>query len=141
MGWISDRHMESGGSIGPGGLSERKKGAPLRKVVGTVVPSSSIFVPARVCLECGHEAYSWGGVRARCVACKESASKSEPRVIVAKVQPSKRRKCPNCRHLWTRHAGDRCTANYATPGGLVHRCHCTEKAPEQRVTVAKAGAV
>ena len=34
MGWISKRHMESGGRIGPGGLSERTKGAPLRKIVG-----------------------------------------------------------------------------------------------------------
>jgi len=71
MGWISDRHMRSGGSIGPGGLKAHKKGAPLRKVVGTVAASSSIFVPARVMLECGHEAESWGGVRARCVACKK----------------------------------------------------------------------
>jgi len=70
MGWISKRKMETGGSIGPGGLKEHKKGAPLRKVVGTVVPSTSIFSPARVVLECGHEAESWGGVRARCVTCK-----------------------------------------------------------------------
>lgn len=25
MGWISDRHMRRGGSIGPGGLSDSKK--------------------------------------------------------------------------------------------------------------------
>lgn len=36
MGWISKRHMETGCSIGPGGLSERKKGAPLRKIVGVI---------------------------------------------------------------------------------------------------------
>jgi hypothetical protein len=71
MGWISDRHMRRGGSIGPGGLKERKKGAPLRKVVGTVVPSETMFAPATVILECGHEAESWGGIRARCVKCKE----------------------------------------------------------------------
>lgn len=78
MGWISDRHMKQGGSIGPGGLSARKKGAPLRHVVKVLVLSDSIFAPNRVLLECGHEASSWGGVRARCVECKraqEGASK------------------------------------------------------------------
>ncbi len=75
MGWISDRHMRSGGSIGSGGLSERKKGAPLRKVVRTIQRQTSIFEEAIVELECGHEARSWGGVRARCVKCKESMTK------------------------------------------------------------------
>lgn len=64
--------MRSGGSIGPGGLKPHKRGAPLRKIVGTVTPSESIFSPALVLLECGHEAESWGGVRARCVACKKT---------------------------------------------------------------------
>jgi len=73
MGWISDRHMRRGGSIGPGGLKAHNRGAPLRKIVGIVRPSESIFEPARVTLECGHEAESWGGVRARCVACKKAA--------------------------------------------------------------------
>lgn len=72
MGWISDRHMRQGGSIGPGGLKARKKGAPLRRVVAVVVPSSSIFAPDIALLECGHEAESWGGVRARCVVCKST---------------------------------------------------------------------
>jgi hypothetical protein len=75
MGWISKRKMETGGSIGPGGLSERKKGAPLRKVVGTVAYHGNLFQADRVLLECGHEAESWGGVRARCVKCKEAASR------------------------------------------------------------------
>lgn len=70
MGWISNRHMRSGGSIGPGGLGAAKRGAPLRRVVETVVPQRSIFTPATVVLECGHEAESWGGVRARCTSCK-----------------------------------------------------------------------
>jgi hypothetical protein len=72
MGWISRRHMQRGGSIGPGGLGAHKKGAPLRRVVRVVVPTTSIFVPDRVELECGHEAESWGGVRARCIACKHA---------------------------------------------------------------------
>lgn len=70
MGWIADRHMRQGGSIGPGGLKAHKKGAPLRRVVRTIVPSESIFQPEQVVLACGHEAESWGGVSARCVACK-----------------------------------------------------------------------
>ena len=70
MGWIASRHMRDGGSIGPGGLGERKKGAPLRLIVGLVIPTTSIFTPSIVRLECGHEAESWGGMRARCVACK-----------------------------------------------------------------------
>ena len=73
MGWISKRHMERGGSIGPGGLGERKKGAPLRRIVRVVRPTDSIFVESLVEFECGHEGKSWGGVRGRCVKCKEEA--------------------------------------------------------------------
>ena len=71
MGWIHDRHMKQGGSIGPGGLGAKKKGAPLRKIVGIVRGSESLFVPDVVTLECGHEATSWGGVRACCPACRK----------------------------------------------------------------------
>lgn len=70
MGWIHNRHMEQGGSIGPGGLTARKKGAPLRRIVSITRPTETIFEPSVVQLECGHEAESWGGIRARCVACK-----------------------------------------------------------------------
>lgn len=69
MGWISDRHMKQGGSIGPGGLKPHKKGAPLRKVEA-MISRGTLFQPDRVFLECGHEGDSWGGVRARCVECK-----------------------------------------------------------------------
>lgn len=69
MGWIHTRHMRQGGSIGPGGLKPHKKGAPLRKVVGLVHKSETMFAPDRVLLECGHEGESWGGVRARCPKC------------------------------------------------------------------------
>jgi hypothetical protein len=72
VGWISKRHMQQGGSIGPGGLKPHKKGSPLRRVVRTVLRSGSMFAPDHVLLECGHEAESWGGVRARCVKCKNS---------------------------------------------------------------------
>lgn len=66
MGWISKRHMERGGSLYHGG--PKKKG-PLRKVVALIRASGSMFSPDRVSLECGHDGYSWGGVRAICVEC------------------------------------------------------------------------
>lgn len=86
MGWISQRNMRSGGSIGPGGLKAHKKGAPLRRIVATVRSSESIFQPARVELECGHEAESWGGVRARCVACKVTRKDSGKLVESSQVE-------------------------------------------------------
>lgn len=66
MGWISKRHMEQGGSLYEAG--PKKKG-PLRRIVATIVPQQSIFSPAIVKLECGHEGTSWGGVRAICKRC------------------------------------------------------------------------
>lgn len=78
MGWISTRHMRRGGSIGPGGLKPRKKGAPLRRIVRTIVPAASMFTPAQVEFECGHEGESWGGVRGRCVGCKEADDDRDP---------------------------------------------------------------
>lgn len=73
MGWISDRHMRQGGSIGGRrkGRTYPKDHAPLRKVVEVLRPSHSLFETALVLLECGHEARSWGGERARCPSCKE----------------------------------------------------------------------
>lgn len=78
MGWISDRHMKSGGSIGPGGLGESKKGAPLKMVIGTLCNRGSIFVPDLVLLECKHEGESWGGIRARCPKCKAGLPPDRP---------------------------------------------------------------
>jgi len=74
MGWISDRHMRQGGSIGGRfkGKEYPKFGAPLRKIVGMVTISRHLFVPNRVLLECGHEEDSWGISQARCVRCKKS---------------------------------------------------------------------
>ena len=77
MGWISDRHMKQGGSIGGRSKSRTypKDGAPLRRVVAILHHFGNIFQPDIVRLECGHEGRSWGGVRARCPDCK-SAPKS-----------------------------------------------------------------
>jgi hypothetical protein len=74
MGWISDRHMKRGGSIGGRrkGKTYPKDGAPLRKVV-TILRGGTLFVPNWVQLECGHEGDSWGGVRARCPKCKQNS--------------------------------------------------------------------
>jgi hypothetical protein len=76
MGWISKRHMQTGGSIGgkQRGKTYPKKGAPLRRIVAVLVPSTSLFEANWVALECGHEASSWGGVRARCPKCKSRES-------------------------------------------------------------------
>ena len=76
MGWISDRHMRQGGSIGGKrkGRIYPKDGAPLRKVVQVLVYYGNLFQPNSVLLECGHEGASWGGIRARCPACKPKPS-------------------------------------------------------------------
>lgn len=69
MGWISKRHMESGGSIGPGMSAKNANRGPLRKIIRLIRRSESMFEPDRVGLECGHEGNSWGGLRARCRRC------------------------------------------------------------------------
>lgn len=73
MGWISDRHMRDGGSIGPGSAAKNANKGPLRKVVRTLRTSTSIFETSWVEMDCGHEGPSWGGSKARCRRClKES---------------------------------------------------------------------
>lgn len=66
MGWISERHMRCGGSIG--GRSGKHKG-PLRKIVGYYSRATSLFDCDSVQLECGHDGHSYGGLRARCREC------------------------------------------------------------------------
>jgi hypothetical protein len=68
MGWISDRHMLRGGTIG--GMKGKKHKGPLRLIVGHLTHSTNMFQPPRVELECGHETHSWGQVRARCAQCR-----------------------------------------------------------------------
>ena len=67
MGWISKRHMQTGGSINRNPSKQRK--GPLRKIVTTLRHSTGMFDPARVELECGHQVYSHGQFRARCDEC------------------------------------------------------------------------
>lgn len=69
MGWISKRHMERGGSIGPGSASKHAKRGPLRKVVSVLRRGHGIFEADRALLDCGHETHTWGGLRAICPEC------------------------------------------------------------------------
>lgn len=69
MGWISDRSMQRGGSIG--GRKGKHKG-PLVEIVRVLIPSQNMFDRATVELKCGHEGFSYGGMcaaRARCAKC------------------------------------------------------------------------
>lgn len=72
MGWISERHMRRGGSIG--GRTGKHKG-PLRKVIRVLRHSTNMFESDFVELECGHTGRGYGGVRARCRKC----GKDDPR--------------------------------------------------------------
>jgi hypothetical protein len=74
MGWISDRHMKQGGSIGGRvkGRKYPKDGAPLRKISYVIRPQGSIFEPAWAMFECGHDGPAWGMARGRCSKCKPS---------------------------------------------------------------------
>ncbi len=68
-GWISKRHMQTGGSINRNPARQRK--GPLRSIVETMRASTGIFDPAHVRLECGHETWSHGVYKARCTKCAE----------------------------------------------------------------------
>lgn len=67
MGWISDRHMRSGGSLNRNPSRQRK--GPLREIIAILRPSTGLFDPAYVELECGHRVHSNGAQRARCERC------------------------------------------------------------------------
>jgi|GEM_PF-6201439 len=70
MGWISDRHMKSGGSIGGNPAKCRRTNRyPLRKIAGVIRHSGNIFEPNRVEFDCGHEGFAWGIYRGRCKKC------------------------------------------------------------------------
>ncbi len=89
MGWISDRHMRNGGTIGGRykGRSYPKDGAPLRKIARVIRPAQGMFDTAWVVLECGHEGRAWGSTRARCPGCKPSSdgAASSPDPAAAQV--------------------------------------------------------
>lgn len=91
MGWISDRKMKTGSGVGGRrkGRQYPKDGAPLRKVV-RVITQGNLFIADSVELECGHQASSWGGIRARCPDCK----KAEPIVTTKTIELER-----VCKHL------------------------------------------
>ena len=68
MGWISDRHMKSGGTIG--GRSGKHKG-PLRKVATVTYHGTHMFDYDTAILECGHTNHrvTMAAKRARCAEC------------------------------------------------------------------------
>jgi hypothetical protein len=70
MGWISDRHMKQGGSIGGNPKKCRETCRyPLRKIARVVRFQTSIFEPNGVEFECGHEGDCYGTQRGRCKKC------------------------------------------------------------------------
>jgi hypothetical protein len=70
MGWISDRHMRQGGSIGGNPKKCRETCRyPLRKITAVTRPQQTIFEPNAVIFECGHEGRSYGTYRGRCKKC------------------------------------------------------------------------
>lgn len=71
MGWISKRKMQTGRGVGGGGRGQKHKG-PLRKIVGVHSWGRSLFEQNHVALECGHDTWSNGAVRARCRKCKDA---------------------------------------------------------------------
>lgn len=70
MGWISDRHMRDGGSIGGNPKKCRETCRyPLRKIVAVTRHQTSIFERNAVVYDCGHEGFSFGAQRGRCKKC------------------------------------------------------------------------
>ena len=70
MGWIHDRHMKQGGSIGGNPKKCRETSRyPLRKIVAVTRHQRTIFEPNAVTFDCGHEGYSYGTYRGRCKKC------------------------------------------------------------------------
>jgi len=74
MGWISDRHMQTGSTIG--GMKGKKHKGPLRKVVERTYYGNSMFDYDSGVLECGHtnSRITMGAIRARCRQCAEMSS-------------------------------------------------------------------
>lgn len=73
MGWISDRHMQSGGSIG--GRTGKHKG-PLRKVKEVIRFGVGMFDTDSVIFVCGHKGQrTIGARRGRCGECGKGDSR------------------------------------------------------------------
>src|SRR5206468_3292507 len=71
MGWISDRHMKSGGSLNRNPKNNGSDKGPLRLIVEITGGGSGMFDRHFVKFECGHEGRATpGAVRGRCRKCK-----------------------------------------------------------------------
>jgi hypothetical protein len=70
MGWISDRHMRSGGTIG-GTKGMVFKDKPLRNILYIIKVAESMFDRDLVMLECGHQVLASGMKRAHCWKCRD----------------------------------------------------------------------
>lgn len=69
MGRLSEAHRQGRIRLGGRGISEEKKKAPLKKIVGLVEHTTDLFDQDVVKLECGHTVKSNGQYRARCMQC------------------------------------------------------------------------
>lgn len=70
MGWISDRHMKRGGSIGGNPMKTRATNQhPLRDIVWVLIWSNNLFAPNHVEFSCGHRGTAWGMKKGRCREC------------------------------------------------------------------------
>lgn len=72
MGWITDRRNRTGVGLAHGRKKSERSSAPLRKIEAIItVGDGNMFGSGnRVLLECGHEVYSHGQNKARCMQCK-----------------------------------------------------------------------
>jgi hypothetical protein len=75
MGWVSERHNLTGGSLNGNPKNNGSDRGPLRKIVRIIRGGAGWFSHDWVEMECGHEGRSTGGLRARCKQCKELAEK------------------------------------------------------------------
>lgn len=67
MGTLHSRYMRRG--RGPNPHPERQRKGPLRQIDVVLRPSTGMFDPAWVELECGHKVHTHGIYRARCDQC------------------------------------------------------------------------
>ena len=70
MGWISDRHMRQGGTIGaPPKKGDRILKAPLVEIDYVIYCADGLFDRDTVMLKCGHKVWTTGQYKARCKEC------------------------------------------------------------------------
>lgn len=60
-------------------MATKSRTAPLRRIVGELVPASDAFSNRKVRLDCGHETWCSAAAiyRARCIHCRAEAGRPE----------------------------------------------------------------